>query len=134
MPVILSSSHLLGKFVSDLNGEQIGGGTSLFAGHLGEKLFSEDFSLVQDVSANQYHVPFFDMEGFDREANPIALIEHGVIKQGYTHKKSAAQYDMPLTGAADCGSDGVPTLSAPPMDIVPNSGTLKKLFYKKRID
>ena len=128
MPVILSSSHLLGKFVSDLNGEQIGGGTSLFAGHLGEKLFSDDFSLVQDVSAEQYLVPFFDMEGFDREANPVTFIEKGVIKQGYTHKKSAAQYNMPLTGAADCGYDGVPTLSAPPMSIVPSSHTLKELL------
>ena len=131
MPVILSSSHLLGKFVSDLNGEQIGGGTSLFAGHLGEKLFSENFSLIQDVSDKQYLVPFFDMEGFDREANPITFIEQGVLKQGYTHKKSAAQYGLPLTGAADCGYDGVPTLSAPPISILPSACSLKELLQGK---
>lgn len=131
IPVILSSSHLLGKFISDLNGEQIGSGSSLFAGRLGEKLFSDAFSLVQDVSANQYLVPFFDMEGFDREANPITLIEKGVVKQGYTHKKSAKQYDMPLTGAADCGYDGVPTLSAPSVSVIPNSRTLKELLQGK---
>ncbi len=128
LPVILSPSHLLGKFASDLNGEQLGGGSSLFTGHLGEKLFSDHFTLVQDVSAEHYHVPFFDMEGFDREANPVTFVDKGVVKQGYTHKKSAAQYDMPLTGAADCGYDGVPMLSVPPMSVVPDARTLKELL------
>lgn len=128
LPVVISASHLLGKFASDLNGEQLGGGSSLLAGHLGEKMFSDRFSLVQDVSEEHYHMPFFDMEGFDREENPVTFIEKGVVKQGYTHKKSAAQYDMPLTGAADCGYDGVPTLSVPPLSVVPDHRTLEELL------
>jgi PmbA protein len=113
MPVIWQKEGLLGKFNESLNGETIGKGISLFQDKMNTMVFHEDFSLLQDRSSDQYHIPFFDMEGTVSEGDRFALIDHGTIRYAYTDKKNAGIFALPLTGAAGGQYDDVPSLSSP---------------------
>lgn len=128
LPVILLQDEMLGKFTESLNGETIGRGISLFQDKLKTKVFHEDFSLCQNRSDDQYHVPFFDMEGTVSEGDRFTLIEKGVIKDVFTDKKNAKAFSLPLTGAAGGQYDDVPSLSGPALKVSYGSRTLKELL------
>ncbi|MGF7145173.1 PmbA protein [Anaerotaenia torta] len=128
MPVILLQDEMLGKFTESLNGEAIGRGISLFQDKRKMKVFHEEFSLCQNRSEDQYHVPFFDMEGTVSEGDRFTLIENGIIKDAFTDKKNSQAFSLPLTGAAGGQYDDVPSLSSPSLKAVYGSRTLKELL------
>ncbi|HOG35718.1 MAG TPA: metallopeptidase TldD-related protein, partial [Petrotogaceae bacterium] len=67
LPVIFSSYDMLVmmKFITDLNGRMYGSGGSIFSNKIGEKLFSEEFTLFQsnDPFNSIPDFAFFDAEG-----------------------------------------------------------------------
>ena len=129
MPVIFmewdSMPYL--KFMTDLNGNKLGSGASIFSGELGKKKFSDSFNLYSTRNPQEVKVPFFDGEGTVNEDYRYNLIEKGVIVSPFTDKRTAKKYGYALTGAAECEFDGPPTLTAPPMKIGVSNKTLKEL-------
>lgn len=92
---------LLGYLTSNLNAESMSLGTSLLSGKIGEKVFSEHFSLAHDVSeAECWNIPFFDGEGVTWPGDRLPFIENGVVLRGYADKRTAAKYGVEHTGGA----------------------------------
>ena len=82
-----------------LNGENLALGTSLLAGKIGEKVFSEDFTLLHDVSDEEcWFNNFWDGEGCVTESDKRVFIDKGVVIGGYADKRTAKKYDAPHTG------------------------------------
>ncbi|MGM0641344.1 MAG: metallopeptidase TldD-related protein [Thermotogota bacterium] len=122
------------KFIRDLHGMVFGSGSSLFSDKIGEKLFSEDFSLLQTANYEKYDVikHFFDNEGTYQEGFTVPLIENGVLKRAYTDKKTSKIFDLDLTGSADGGYDSVPNLNYETFVIEPSKKTAKELLGNKK--
>jgi PmbA protein len=111
-PVIFSTQQgrPLLKLLSDLNGRTCAMGSSLLSGKRGKKIFSSRFSLYQSLDPEEGLSSFFDAEGTVQEGFRYPLIRDGVFECPYTDKRTAALYDLPLTGAAVADYDGVPNL------------------------
>ena len=119
----------MGKMYSELHGLKYGTGGSLFSGKIGEKLFSDDFTLYQSLSPEDGILePFFDAEGTVNKNFRYPLIEQGILKSPYTDKKYADQFNLVLTGAAGGSYDSVPSLSPHPLVIKNSEKTMKELL------
>lgn len=91
----------LGKIRQSLNAEALSVGTSLFSGKIGQKLFSEDFTVIHDVSDKiAWDTPFFDGEGVVLPDDKLTYIENGVVLRGCADKRIAAKYNVEHTGSA----------------------------------
>jgi PmbA protein len=122
------------KFIRDLHGMIYGTGSSLFSGKIGEKLFSENFTLLQTASYEDYDVikHFFDNEGTYQENFTIPLIENGVLKRAYTDKKTSEMFDLELTGSADGDFDSVPNLNYETFVVKPSEKTAKDILGSRK--
>ena len=91
-----------------MNGYKIGTKASLFTNFLGEKKFSDKFTLYQSAEEEDLTgIEFFDAEGVVNPDYKYTLIENGKIITPYTDKKTAAQFNLPLTGSASADYDKV---------------------------
>ena len=100
---ILQSQYYeyISKIRGCLDAESLALGTSLFTGKLGQKLFSEDFTLIDDWSDEEcWHYTFWDGEGYVRENDRRVFIDKGVPLLGYSDRRVAEKYDVPYTGNA----------------------------------
>lgn len=128
MLVVTQPDLLLGKLQESLNGEAVAREASLFCGKLGRKAFAESFTLIQDRTSEQMHVPFFDAEGVQNSGDKCALIQNGVIVRAYSDKKNASLLGEPTTGSATCAYDEAPALVGAPLAITPAGETLQELL------
>jgi len=129
MLVVFDSPTMpLKKLRSELNGEKYGAGSSLFSGKIGQKLFSDQVSIIQDKNPRYGYSPFFDAEGTVNDNFEYPLITNGVLEAVYTNKKIASQYNLPLTGAATSTYDGVPALGVAKIALRKAEKTLKELL------
>lgn len=116
-------------FSTDLNGINFKTGGSIFSEKIGEKLFNENFTLMQSRNPKDVYLePYFDMEGTVLDDFSYNLIENGVLISPFTDKKTALTYNLKNTSAASGGYDEVPTLSAPVLTVKPSDKTIKELF------
>lgn len=117
------------KFMSDLEGNIFGAGTSLFSNKTGQKIFNENFTLYQSLNPEDViNVPFFDSEGTVNPEYKYALIENGILKAPYTDKKTAQKFNLPLTGSAYSDYDGVPSAQPINFKVRSSQKSLKELF------
>jgi len=116
------------KFYMDLNADAFANGASLFSGKTGERLFSEDFSLLINRNAEKTFNRFFDGEGIVLPDDRFALIENGVIKAPYTTKRTAMRYNLPVTGSANMVYDSAPAADPYQIAIAQGAKTLKELL------
>lgn len=122
-------SDFLSKMYSELNGLKYGTGGSIFSGKIGQKLFSEDFTLYQSLSPEDgVFWPFFDTEGTLNENFRYPLIENGILKTPYTDKKTARDFKLEHTGSAGGTYDSVPTLSPFPLVMEKSKKTIKEIL------
>jgi len=130
MPVVFSTSDLLPlkQVIMDLNGQSFGTGSSLLAGKAGQQVFNENFTLYQNHNPEDSIQPFFDAEGVVNPDYRYTLIDKGKVVTPYTDKKTAAQYNLPLTGSAKAEYDAVPTLDFTSCKIQESEKTLKELL------
>ena len=139
MPVIFLYSGnqfvlggILSKFTTDLEAHAFGAGASMFSGKIGQKLFSDDFSLMVDRSSAIPNVCFFDTEGTTLPEDRFLLIENGVLRSPFTAKRVAKQYGYALTGSAAGEYDSVPDnylmLDAPNIVMGSSGKTIKELL------
>ncbi|MCR4598263.1 MAG: hypothetical protein K5678_04450 [Acetatifactor sp.] len=120
---------LLGFFTNHLNGEELARGTSLFTGKIGEKLFSEDFTLLHDVSDKEaWFNPFWDGDGCVLENDQLTLVENGVLKTGFADKKTAKEYNIPHTGPAYHNFSDIPGAGGLSLKIKRSDKTVKELL------
>lgn len=124
----LESDAPVGSIINELSGLNFAAGGSLFAKKRGKKVFNSKFSLAQTLHPEDTAGPFFDAEGVVNEGYRYPLIKDGVILCPYTDKKTAAQYNLPLTGSAVADYDGVPTLGRYGFKISSSGRTVKELL------
>jgi len=129
MPVVFlhSSMTLLMKFL-DLSGRAMGTGASLFSGKIGEKLFSDDFSLCVQRDPAAHYASFFDAEGTVLDGDNFPLIDKGVLKAPFSGKKIAKQYGYPVTGSASAEYDSVPDTSHECIGVSSGTKTISELL------
>ncbi|MBQ7775676.1 MAG: hypothetical protein IJ379_07120 [Lachnospiraceae bacterium] len=121
--------NLLGMLSGCLNGENVALGTSLLTGKIGEKVFSEDFTLLNDVSDEEcWYDPFWDGDGCVTENDKRILIDKGVVLTAYADKKTAKKYDIPHTGNAYADYADIPGPGVANLRIVRSNKTIKELL------
>lgn len=134
MPVVFLNKDMLPfkKLIMELDGYKVGTGASLFTDFIGEKKFNENFTLHQSArEEDETEVPFFDAEGVVNKDFKYTLIENGRIITPYTDKKTATQFDLPLTGSASADYDKVPSLTHKNYSIDSSNKSLKELLDGK---
>jgi len=132
IPVIIlgmgGPHEFLFKFLTDLEGNEFGSGASLFSGKTGEKLFSDEFSLLINRDAKNTYNNFFDGEGTVLPDDKFALIENGVLKSPYTTKRIAKKYGYSLSGSASFGYDSTPSSTSEALAVARSDKTIKELL------
>lgn len=131
MPVVFMDYDTLPltKLIEELHGYKIGTGASLFKDYIGEKKFNENFTFYQSAEREDLvDTQFFDAEGVVNKDYKYALIENGRIITPYTDKKTANQFNLPLTGSATADYDTVPSLSPRYFKVASSNKTLKDLL------
>jgi len=109
LPVIIMSDDLTGLLGSWLNGKNLQKGASLLSGKVGQKVFSEKFTLLSSRKEDTFDA-FFDAEGTTLDGDAIPLIENGTLLRGTGDKHCASEYGSDLTASADGAYDDVPAL------------------------
>lgn len=128
LPVIADLDLFASAFARDLSGQKLHRGATLFSGKVGQKCFSERFSLNVDRSREAWLTPFFDTEGSVLPGNVLSLIENGVILRGYADKKCASEFSVENSACAGGTYDGVPELTASSLAVRPTGKTLAELL------
>lgn len=117
------------KLVEELNGYKVGTGASLFKDFIGEKKFNDNFTFYQSAEKEILsEQEFFDAEGVVNKEHRYALIENGRIISPYTDKKTATQFNLPLTGSASAEYDKVPSLAYRDFKVASTGKSLKELL------
>jgi PmbA protein len=117
------------KIIEEMNGYKVGTGASLFKDFIGEKKFSDKFTLYQSAEEEELTgVEFFDAEGVVNPDYRYTLIENGKIITPYTDKKTASEFNLPLTGSASAEYDKVPSLAPKNLVLKSSDKTLKELL------
>jgi PmbA protein len=106
----LTPDSLIQFLMRQLNGEAYGNKVSLFDGKIGEKLFNEKLTIVQNNKSKMTYAPFFDREGVTNLGDSISLVEDGVLERVFTDKKNAKKFNLEHTGSATGGYDDIPSL------------------------
>lgn len=130
LPVITSGGlYLFSRaWEEGLNGQKLARNASPWSGKVGQKLFSENFTLRADRTAENLLTPFFDVEGSTLPEDTLPFIENGVLRRGYADKKCAHDHGGDVTAAASGSYDDMPALSAPPLSVQPTGKTLEEIL------
>ena len=119
----------LGKFYDLLNAENIALGTSLFSGRIGEKIFSDDLTVINNVSDEEtWFTTFFDGEGVVNPGDTRVFIENGVLLSGFSDKYTADKYGVPHTGNAGFNMSDIPRPGHLDLHIKRSEKTVKELL------
>lgn len=119
----------LGILNSNLDGESIALKTSLLSDKIGEKVFSEDFTLVHDVSDEEtWFSRFWDGDGCVIPDDTRIFIENGVVLTGYADKKNADKYKILHTGNAYTSMADIPGAGGLHLRIARSEKTVKELL------
>lgn len=109
LPIIVSQ-YIIQYPISEMIAESYVSGSSLLNGKLGQKIFDERINLCTDCApGNLECTPFFDTEGTVPEEGGFHFIKNGVFSGLITYKRSAASFNLPLSGGARAEFDGVPS-------------------------
>lgn len=120
--------------ISNFLAEYYFSGASLFNGKLGQKLFSDKFSLLVDRDPKrQINAKFFDAEGVVNPDFVNYLVKDGVFKGLLTCKKSAAQFGVDNIGNAAAPYDGVPSFGGACLDVAKCDKSVQQLARGKAI-
>lgn len=131
LPVIFADDGLASFFYQHLHGKLFAAGASMFSGKLGEKFFSDKFTLNINRDPKTL-ATFFDGEGTTLPNDRFSLIENGVIKAPYTSKKVAKDFNLPLTSSAGFVYDAIPDVTPVGLDIADNGKTLHELIGNQK--
>lgn len=118
-----------GSVVNELYGEALALKTSLLTGKVGEKVFSDDFTLWHDVSDQEtWFNTFYDADGCVFENDKLLLIENGKIITGIADKRDAKKYNIPHTGPSYRNFSDIPGTGSVNARIKRSTKTVKELL------
>jgi len=130
MPVLFAPTGTLAlglPLSQGLNGKEVYKGTSPMAGKIGEKLFDEKVTIIDDGTIDgKFASASYDDEGVPRRRN--MLIEKGVLKSFIYDLKTAAQSGVETTGNASRGLFNPPESSFTNLVIQPGETPLKDIL------
>ncbi len=110
-----------------MNGKEVYKGTSPLAGKIGEKLFDDKITIIDDGTIDgKFASASYDDEGVPRRRN--VLIEKGVLKSFIYDLKTAAQSGVKSTGNASRGLFSPPEPSGTNLVIHPGETQLKDIL------
>ena len=134
MPVLFSPTGSLAlglPLTEGLNGKEVYKGTSPLRSKVGEKIFDEKITVVDDGTIDgKFASASYDDEGVPRRSN--ALIDKGVLKGFVYDLKTAGQSGVESTGNAGRGLFTAPNPYLTNMVIQPGQTSLKDIL--KNID
>lgn len=120
---------ILGGMVGHLHGERLALKTSLLTGKVGEKVFSDDLVVMDDVGDEEcWFTDFWDGDGCTYENDKLLLIDHGTIVTGYADKRYAKKYDIPFTGGGWMNYADIPGVGTRSLRIEKSTKTIKELL------
>ena len=132
-PIIINFEGLSGIFSSDLKGDVVASGASLFSDKICKKVFHENLNIYLDKNPETAKgIPFFDAEGVVNHDFRYKIIDKGVIVSPYSTKKIAKKFNLPQTGSAVSSFDGVPTLGEQSIYIKPGNKTLNEIVEGRK--
>ncbi len=111
LPVIVGCMDVLQHTAQHLIAELYVSGSSLLSGKIGEKIFDERVSILTDRNAEGEIAPFFDAEGAVNEDDKFYFVKDGVLGGVATYKRSAANFNLPVSGGGYAPFDEVPQTS-----------------------
>jgi PmbA protein len=130
MPVLFAPTGTLAlglPLSQGLNGKEVHKGTSPMAGKIGEKLFDEKITIIDNGTIDgKFASASYDDEGVPRSRN--TLIEKGVLKSFIYDLKTAAQSGVESTGNASRGLFSPPEPSFTNLVIQPGETPLKDIL------
>ena len=130
MPVIFAPSGTLALAVplsEGVNGKEVYKGTSPIKDKVGEKLFDEKITVIDDGTIDgKFASSSYDDEGVPRRRN--VLVEKGVLKGFIYDLKTAAQSGVESTGNASRGLFAPPAPSLTNFIIQPGETRLKDMI------
>ena len=99
--IMMAPWEFTGMLVQSLNAEGLALGTSLLAGKVGQKVFSDKLTLLHNVSdAKMWMNTFWDADGIVHKGDKLTYIKNGKILRGYADKRIAQKYNVECTGSA----------------------------------
>lgn len=120
---------LVGNLIGQLNGERLALKTSLLTGKIGEKIFSDEFTLMHDVSDEEtWYSCFWDGDGCTYKDDKILLIDHGKIVTGIADKRDALKYGINHTGTSYMAYSDIPCTGGINGRILRSTKTVKELL------
>lgn len=120
---------IMGALLNQLNGEGIFRKTSLLSDKVGEKVFSDDLTLIHDVSDKEsWFNQFWDGDGCTYENDRIVFIDHGKILYGIADKRDSKKYGIPHTGTAYDSYSDIPGTGNVNGRIIKSDKTVKELL------
>ena len=130
MPVLFAPTGTLAlglPFSQGLNGKEVYKGTSPIKDKIGEKLFDEKITIIDDGTIDgKFASASYDDEGVPRRRN--VLVEKGVLKGFVYDLKTAAQSGVESTGNASRGLFNPPEPSFTNFVIQPGQTPLKDIL------
>ena len=110
-PVIINQS-VISMFLTHMVAEMYQSGASLLNGKLGTEIFNKKFNMYSDrTPGNRQTVPFFDSEGTVVDGDKFYFVKDGVFTGLATYKRSAKNFNLPLSGGGYSEFDAVPMAS-----------------------
>ena len=108
LPVIINTMEVVRYGADHMVAEMYESGSSLLSGKLGQKIFNEKVSILTDRGNQERSLPFFDAEGVVNENDKFYFVKNGVFSGLATYKRSAANFNLPLSGGGYAPFDEVP--------------------------
>jgi len=130
MPVVYDprvANSLVGHLASAINGSSVARGTTFLKDKMGEKLFPEAISIVDDpLRRRGLRSKSFDGEGVATKR--LDIIEGGVLTSWIMDLRSARRLGLATTGHAARGSSSPPSPSTTNLYLGPGTVTPKELM------
>ena len=108
VPVIINTMEALQYGAQHLIAELYVSGSSLLNGKLGQKIFNDKVNILCDRKAENRSISFFDAEGVVNKDDKFHFVKNGEFCGLATYKRSAANFNLPLSGGGYAPFDEVP--------------------------
>jgi len=129
-PVIFDprqSRSLLGDFLSAINGASIARGTSFLRDKMGEAVFSDAITIVDNpLKKRGLSSKPFDIEGI--KTAPVTLVENGVLKSWILDLQTARQLGLETNGHASRGVGSSPMPRATNVILQPGTTSVEDMI------
>ena len=130
VPVVFDprlSSSLIGHLIGAINGAAIARKTSFLKDRMGERLFDEGVSIVDDpLRVRGLRSQPFDAEGV--AVKPLSFIEHGVLTSWVLDSSTARELGLVTNGRAQRGVSSAPSPGSYNVHMTPGKATPAELM------